>query len=129
MTVACVASDEDAPQPIGVGDCHPQLPQADVLEFHVEFRARRFLHIGFEIEVLGRGPQGDWGVKEPGRAQVDAPEELPVALQFRPQDVVVGLARKALQEAVQAGRAKHQQHHQPVMVRRRLSHAGLLAHD
>ena len=45
------------------------------------------------------------------------------------QHIVEGLVGETLQQPVQAGRAEHQQHHQPVVVGQGLGDAGGLAHQ
>ena len=60
--------------------------------------------------------RGHRRVEEPRAAEVDAAEELPVALERGIEHAVERLAGKALQQLVQAARAEHQQHHQAVMV-------------
>lgn len=114
--------------PIGFGYGHAQVPKADVFEFHLEFGADSLPQITLEIEALGGRPQGHGGMKEPGRSQVDPPEKLPIALQLRIEDIVIGLAWEALQQAVQVGRAENHKTHQPVVIGLDLRNPRLFAH-
>src|SRR3954466_13025377 len=65
-------------------------------------------------------------MEEPGVAEIDAAEELPVARQLGLQDVEVRLAGIAAQQLVQLLGAEDEQHHQAIVVRARLAQAGLL---
>src|SRR3954453_3390790 len=66
-------------------------------------------------------------MEEPGVAEIDAAEELPVARQLGLQDVEVRLAGIAAQQLVQLLGAEDEQHHQAIVGRARLAQAGLLA--
>jgi len=67
-----------------------------VLERDVEFLADRAMQQAAEIEIVFCGAERDRRVEEPGGAEIDAAEELPVALQIGMQHVVEGLVGKAL---------------------------------
>ena len=129
MAVRGIAGDEDAADAVLIGDREAQVPEADVLELDVEFVADRLMQEAAEIEIVFCGAERHRRVKEPGGAEIDAAEELPVALQVGMQHIVEGLVGKALQQLVQAGRAEHQQHHQPVVIGQGLRNAGGLAHQ
>src|ERR1700676_523450 len=116
MAVRGVAGDKDAPAAIVIGGGDAQIPEADVLEFDIELRAYRRKKAAAEIEIIPGGAERHRRMKEPGSAEIDAAEELPVALQIGMQHVVERLVRKSLQQLVQPLRTKHQQHHQPVMI-------------
>ena len=80
-----------------------------------------------EVEVVGGGAGRHRRMEEPAAAEVDAAQELPVALELGLQHVVERLARIALQQLVQFARAEHEQHHHAVVVGAGLRQAGLLA--
>ena len=88
MAVRGVAGDEDAPDAILIGDRDAQVPEADVLELDVEFLADRRMQIAAEIEIVLRGAERHRRMEEPGGAEIDAAEELPVALQVGMQHIV-----------------------------------------
>ena len=124
-----VAGDEDAPDAILIGDRDAQLPKTDVLELDVELLADRLMHEAAEIEIVLGGAERHRRMEEPGGAEIDAAEELPVTLQLRMQHVVEGLVGETFEQSVKAGRTEHQQHHQPVVVGQGLGDAGGLAHQ
>ena len=68
-------------------------------------------------------------VEEPALADVDAAEELPVALQVRVQHAVGRALGEALEAFVQLARAEHGQHHALVEVGAAALDAELLAHQ
>src|SRR5215475_10455849 len=106
MRVGGVAGDEDGPRAIAVGKREAQIPEADMLEADVELGAGRFVKQGLEIEVVARRARGNRGVEEPGAAQIDSSEKLPVAVKRGMQHVVVRLAGIARELLVQTGRAE-----------------------
>ena len=129
MAVRGVAGDEDAAHAVLIRDRDAQVPKADVLELDVELLADRRMQKAAEIEIVFCRTERHRRVKEPGSAEIDAAEELPVALQVGMQHIVEGLVGEALQQPVQAGRAEHQQHHQPVVIGQGLRNAGGRAHQ
>src|SRR4029450_10802055 len=97
VAVCGIPGDEDMSSPIRVGDREAQVPEADVLELDVERLPYGCVKVRAEVEVVGGRPGRDRGVEEPGIAEIDAAEELPVALKLGLQNVEVGLAGIAAQ--------------------------------
>src|SRR5262249_28648421 len=106
MAVGRIAGDEDAAGAIGIRDRKTEIPKADVIELHVELRAGRGIEMLAKVEIVPGRAIGDRSVKKPGGAEVHAAKELPVALKFRVENAVEGLAGIALQQAVQGVRTK-----------------------
>ena len=88
MAVRGIAGDEDAPVAILIGDGDAQIPEADMLEFDIEFRADRRMQIAAEIEIVLGGAERHRRMEEPGGAEIDPAEELPVAFQVGMQHIV-----------------------------------------
>ena len=83
-----------------------------------------------EIEIVPRGVLRHRRVEEEALADVDAAEELPVAVEVRMHRAIDRLRRKALAELlVQFARAQHDQHHELIEVVAAARNADLLAHD
>ena len=130
MAVRGVAGDEHAADLVSLGDRDAQVPEADVVELGLERKARRLLQQAEEIEIVPRGVLRHRRVEEEALADIDAAEELPVALEVRMHRPVDRLRRKALAELlVQLARAEHDQHHELVEVVAAPRNADLLAHD
>ena len=68
-------------------------------------------------------------MEEPAFADVDAAEELPVAVQVRVHDAIGRARRKFFQRLVQVAGAEHQQHHELVEVGATALDADLIAHQ
>ena len=105
-----------------------KVPEANVLKLHFKFGADRLLHVGLEVKVVCCRAGWNRRVKKPGVAQVNATKKLPVALEFRLQDVVKRLAGIAVQKRMQALRVKDQKNHHPVVIVQGLRDAHLLPH-
>ncbi len=124
-----VAGDEDATRVIGVRHRDPEVPEADMLQLEGDLRADRGAQQSGAVQRLARRAHRDRRVEEEGRAEVDAAEEAPVALQLRVEDAEEGLAGEALQQPMQLGRAEDEERHQSIMVRPGLADARSLAHQ
>src|SRR4029079_567023 len=83
MAVRGIAGDEDAADLVVLGDLHAQIPETQVFELGLEWKSGRFFQQALEIEVLPRGVSRRRGMEEEALADIDAAEELPVALQVR----------------------------------------------
>ena len=83
MAVRGVAGDEHAADLIFLGDRDAQVPEADVVELAGELEAGGPLQQAVEVEIVARGVLRHRRVEEEALADVDAAEELPVALQVR----------------------------------------------
>ena len=83
VLVARVAGDEHAPLAVLAGDHDAQIPEANVVELGMKVEAGRLVQQGEEVEVVGGGVLGHRRVEEEALADVDAAEELPVALELR----------------------------------------------
>ncbi len=118
-----VARHEEPARPVAVGERDARLPEAEVLDLHREGRAHHPLEMGLEVEAFGRRSGRHRRVEEEARALVDAAEELPPPLVVGVQDVEERLARIALQELVELGRAEHEEHHRPLLFRAGLGDA------
>src|SRR5262249_502521 len=117
MAVGGIACNKDAARAIALGNREAQVPKPDVIERNAKLGTGRGVEKVGKVEgVPGRGGW-DGSVEKPAAAEIHAAEELPVAVKLRVENAVEGFAGIALQQAVQALRAKHQQHHQPIMVR------------
>ena len=86
------------------------------------------LHQAMEVEIVLGGVGRHRGVEKPALADVDAAEELPVALQVGMHDAIGRAPGKTLKLVVQFARAKHRQHHELVEVGAAALDADLLAH-
>ena len=80
-----VTGDEYRPRTVRIGNGKAQFPEADVIDVDGEPGADGAMQAGGEIEVLAGGAGGHGRVKEPGLAEVDPSEELPVAAEIRVQ--------------------------------------------
>ena len=76
-----------------------------------EFEAGGILDQRLEIEGLLVGPRRHGGMKEPALADVDAAEELPIAVEIGMHHAIDRALRKALEPFVQFARAEHHQRH------------------
>src|SRR5262245_21579379 len=128
MAVGRIASHKDAARAIAIGNREAQVPKPDVIERNVKLGAGRRIEKLAKVEIVLRRAGRDGSVEKPAAAEVHPAKELPVAVKLRVENAVEGFAGIARQQAVQAVRAKHQQHHQPIMVRQGLADAGLGAH-
>jgi hypothetical protein len=68
-------------------------------------------------------------MEKPAFLRVDAPEELPIAVQVRMQDPIGRLRREALEALAQLARAKHGEHHDLIEIGALALDAGLFPHD
>src|SRR5258708_39176196 len=110
MAVGSIAGDEDAPAAIAIGGGKAQIPKTDMLEFDIELGACRGMDGAGKIEIVPGGSRRHRGMKEPGGAEIDPAEELPVALQIGVQHAVERLVRKSVQQPVQHLRTKYQEY-------------------
>ena len=100
-----------------------------MVELAGEREAGDALQQAVEIEIAGRGVGRHRRVEEEALADVDAAEELPVAVEVRMQHAIGRALGKALEPLVQLARAEHGQHHELVEVGAAARDADLLAHQ
>src|SRR5262249_50804110 len=101
MAVGGVAGDEDAAHLVAVGGGDAQIPEAHIVELAGETESGGLLQQALKVVVVPRGVGRDRSVKKELLADVDAAEELPIALQIRMHDAVGGARRKALEPLVE----------------------------
>ena len=80
MRMRGVAGNEDTAGLVSVGDGDAQIPEADIVEFAGERKACHVLKQAVKVVVFARGVGRHRRMKEPALADVDPPEELPIAL-------------------------------------------------
>src|SRR5262245_13079509 len=130
VAVSGIAGDEHAADLIALGDRHAHVPVADVVVFGLKLQSDDLLDQGMDVVGLAIDLVGHRRVEEPALADVDAAEELPVALELRRQHPVGRAYREATAERlVQLARAKYGEHHELVVVVAAPLDADLLAHD
>ena len=66
-----VAGDEHAPGAIAVGQREAQVPEPDMLERDIEFRAGRFVQEAAKIEIVAVGVGRNRRMEEPRAAEID----------------------------------------------------------
>src|SRR6185295_13779111 len=96
-----IAGNEYPPAAIAVGNRDPQFPEADMVELDVEFSTCRRMQIAAEIEIVFRRTGRHRCVEKPSGAEIDAAEELPIALEIWMQDTEKRFSRIALEQVVQ----------------------------
>src|SRR5690606_33219060 len=79
-----------------------EVPETYVVELGAELKAGDLLEEAVEVEVVRGGVRRYGRVEEPALADVDASEELPVALEVRVEHAIGGAFRKALEAFVKA---------------------------
>src|SRR5262249_52777998 len=96
MTVRRIAGDEDTADLVLFGHRHPQVPEADMLELAGERKSGRAVEQRAEVEIVAGGVLRHRRMEEEALADVDAAEELPVAVQVGMHGAVDRLRREAL---------------------------------
>ena len=116
MTVRRVTGDEDSALAVGVRHRKTQVPEADMLEFDIEFRPDSSMEQLPKIEVVLRRTARHRRMEKPARAQINPAEELPIPVQVGMKHVIERLARISLEQFVQPLRSEHQQDHETVVI-------------
>src|SRR5579859_5298959 len=80
MAMRSVTRDEDAATAICVSRGNAQIPQADVIEFDIEFGPDGGVQITAKVEILLGRPERNRLMKEPGGPEIDTAKEQPVAV-------------------------------------------------
>src|ERR1700722_4787267 len=104
MRMRGVAGDEDAANLIGLGDGDTQVPETDIVEVGRERETCGFFEKRMEIVIVPRSVRRHRGMEEPAFADIDAAEELPVAVKVRIQHAIGRARWKALEFLVQFAR-------------------------
>src|ERR1700722_8738857 len=100
MTVCRVAGNEDPALAVFIGERKPQVPESNVLEFHIELRSGGVIQETTKIKAVPVDVGRHRSMKEPIVFKVYSPKESPIAVELRMQDIVEGLARIAIEQAV-----------------------------
>src|ERR1043165_2910374 len=101
MAVRRVPRNEDAACPISVRYRDAKIPEPDVIEVTGKIESRRALDQSMNVEIVGAASPRPRRMKEPGLFVIDAPEELPVAVEVRMHHPIGGTRRKSLQAPMQ----------------------------
>src|SRR5262245_53108625 len=97
MAVRGISGDEDATDPVFVGDRNAQVPEAYIVELAFELESRRLLHEPEAVVVVLRGVVRHRRMKEEGILRVDPAEKPPVALELRVHRPIGGARWKSFQ--------------------------------
>src|SRR5262249_39463929 len=116
MAMGRIAGDEHAADLILLGDGDAQIPEPHIIELAGKLESRGALQQAVEVVVV-RGRVGrDRSVKEKSLADVDAAEELTIALQIRVHGAIGGARGKPLQSLVELARSEHGEYHELVEI-------------
>src|SRR5579871_1030587 len=97
MAVRRIPGDEHAPDLVPFGDSDAQVPEPHMVEFACEGATSGLLDEASKIKIVPRGIGGNGGMEKPSFSDVDAAEELPIALQVGMHDPVSRALRESLE--------------------------------
>src|SRR6185295_3900849 len=101
MTMCRIARDESAANLISLGDRDAQVPESHIVEIAGKGETGRTLQEAMKIVIVARRVSWHRRMEEPALFDIDAAEELPVALEVRMHDAIGGSRRKALELLVE----------------------------